>query len=213
MDEKTQANELRELVKQLRGGFQQDGPVIAELRALGPEGLFPDVHKLLDDPDSELRCKTALAIFYVNPTASIDLLVPLLSDSDWAVRVEICGLLHDLADKRAVGSLIERMTTDPNPMVRNIAAYALGGIGDPLAIPSLIETLDSDHEQDELGHSASGCAATALDNILKTNHTRVKYPDGLCTMQPRRLDLDQLKTEAMEHFRNAKVSPEAKFFG
>ncbi len=65
-----------------------------------------------------------------------------------------------------------------------------------------IETLDNDHEPDELGHSASGCAATALDNILKTNHTRIKYADGLCTMQPWRLDLDLLKTEAMELYRN-----------
>ena len=201
MDKEIQLNELRDLLTQLRGGFQQDDPVIAKLRAIGPERLFPRLRELLDDTDAELRCQTALAIFYVDPKAGIDLLVPLLDDSEWVVRVEVCGLLHDLADKRAVQPLIERMNTDPNPMVRNTAAYALGGIGDPVAIPSLIETLDNDHEQDELGHSASGCAATALDNILKTNHTRIKFADGLCTMQPRRLDLEKLKTEAMELYR------------
>ncbi len=66
-------------------------------------------------------------------------------------------------------------------MVRNTAAYTLGGIGDPVAIPPLIDTMDNDHEQDELGHPAGGCAATALDNLLKTNYTRLKFADGLCT--------------------------------
>ena len=87
-------------------------------------------------------------------------------------------------------------------MVRNTAAYALGGIGDPVAIPALIETLDNDHERDELGYSASGCVATALDNILKTNHTRIKFADSLCTMQPDPVDFEFLKAEAMGLYRN-----------
>ncbi len=59
----------------------------------------------------------------------------------------------------ALEPLVRLMKTDPDPQVRNTAAYALGGIGDIRAIPALIETLDNDHEFDEMGHSASSCAA------------------------------------------------------
>ena len=201
MDNEIQLIELRDLLTQLCGGFQRDDPAIAKLRAIGPERLFPYLRELLNDPDFELRCQAALAVFYVDPTGGIDLLLPSLNDPEWGVRVQICGLLHDIADKRAVHPLIQIMKTDPSPMVRNTAAYGLGGIGDPAAIPALIEALDNDHEPDELGHTASGCAQTALDNILKTNHTRIKFADGLCTMQPKRFDLDKLKTEAIELYR------------
>lgn len=202
MDDEVQPNELRDWVTQLRGSYKHDESLVAKMRSLGMERLFPYLRDVLDDPDAELRCQAALAIFYVDPKGGIELLVPLLDDPEWIVRVEICGLLHDIADERAVRPLIQIMKSDPNPMVRNTAAYALGGIGDPVAIPALIQALNSDHEPDELGHCASGRAATALDHILETNHTRTRFADGLCTMQPRRLDLNVLKAEAMELYRN-----------
>ena len=55
---------------------------------------------------------------------------------------------------------------------------------------------------DEPGNSTSACAATALDNILSTNHTRIRLAEGLCTIQPWRLDPDVYKAEAMEVLRN-----------
>lgn len=202
MDTEIQLNELRNWLLQLCGGFQQDDPVIAKLRAIGSERLFPCLRELLNDRNFELRCQAALAVFYVDGTRGIDLLLAALKDPEWGVRVQICGLLHDIADIRAVQPLIQIMKTDPSASVRNMAAYALGGIGDPTAIPALIEAADNDHEPDELGHTASGCAETALDSILKTNRTRIKFADGLCAMQPKRLDLDKLKTEAMELYRS-----------
>lgn len=194
--------ELRELLTRLVGSSAHDEPEIAKLRALDKRPLFSGLRHLLQDPDFEVRCQAALAVFYVDPDGGMDLLLPALNDPEWGVRVEICGLLHDIADSRAVEPLVQIMKADPVPMVRNTAAYALGGVGDPAAIPALIETLENDHEPDELGHTASGCAQTALDNILKTNHTRIKFADGLCTLQPEPLDLDKLKAEAMELYRS-----------
>jgi HEAT repeat protein len=204
VDDEIQPNELRDWLTQLHGpGSDSDtrDRMIAKMRSIGSKRLFPILGSFLSDPDSEFRCLVSETIFRIDPQAGVALLLPLLDDPEWVVRVEVCGLLHDIADKCAVHPLIERMKTDPDPMVRNTAAYALGGIGDPAAIPALIETLDNDHEPDELGHSASGCAATALDNILKTNHTRIKFADGLCTMQPEPVDFELLKAEAMELYR------------
>ena len=205
MDDEIRPNELRDWLTQLYGSPSNPGQcdhVIAKLRSIGSGRLFPALKGFLSDPDSEFRCLAASAVFHVDPLAGVDLLLPLLDDPEIVVRWHTCGLMHDIGDKRAVQPLIQIMKTDTDPQVRNTAAYALGGIGDPIAIPALIETLDNDHEFDELGHSASSCAATSLDEILKSNHTRIKLSDNLCTMQPEPLDLDLLKAEAMEFYRS-----------
>jgi hypothetical protein len=176
--------------------------VIAEMKALGSKRLFPHLREILTDSDSQVRCLALLAICHIDPTAGIDLLLPMLDDPDVVVRWHVCGLLHDIRDRRAIEPLIRIMKSDPDPQVRNTAAYALGGIGDPVAIPALIQTLDNDHQVDELGYTASSCAATALDNIIGTNHTRIKLPGGFCTMAPGKPDLDLLKAQAMEVYRN-----------
>ncbi|MBW3600898.1 MAG: hypothetical protein KY475_26980, partial [Planctomycetes bacterium] len=59
-------------------------------------------------------------------------------------------------------------------------------------------------EVDELGHTASWSAAMALDNIVKTNHTRIKLSDGLCTMRPGKPDLVALKAQATELYRKSR---------
>lgn len=194
--------EIRSWLTQLRGSAAQDEAVISRMRSFGLERLIPYLHTMLGASDPELRCQTALAIFYVAPIDGLDLLLGLLDDVENVVRWYACGLLHDIGDQRAIEPLIRLMKTDSDPQVRNTAAYALGGIGDARAIPALIETMDNDHEFDELGHSASSCAATALDDIMKSNYTRVRLSDELCTMSRKTPDLAALKSQAMELFRN-----------
>lgn len=205
MNEEIQPSEVRDWLARLRGpGFNQNrrDETVAKMRKLGAERLFPYLRDILNDPDAEFRCLASLGIVYTDPKAGMDLLLPLLDDPDVVVRWHTCGLMHDIGDQRAVEPLIQRMKTDRDPQVRNTAAYALGGVGDPSAIPALIETLDNDHEFDELGHSASSCAATSLDDIIKTNHTRIKVTDTLCTMSLTSPDLALLKSQAMEVYRN-----------
>ena len=55
----------------------------------------------------------------------------------------------------------------------------------------------------DLGYSASSSAATALDNILGTNETRIRLSnDGLCKMRERPPDLERLKRLAHEMYEN-----------
>ena len=132
---------------------------------------MPHLRECLADPDPEFRCATEVAVFKIlDAQTAVELLLPLINDSEIVVRWNTCGLLHDLADRRAVEPLIRTMKSDPDPQVRGTAAYALGGIGDPSAIPALLKTLESDHETDELGYTPSGAAAGALDDILRTHH-------------------------------------------
>ena len=148
-------------------------------------------------------------VLRIDAPRAIELVLPLLDDPDSTVRWNACGCLHDFGDERAVASLIQVLQGDPDPQVRNTAAYALGGIGSPAAIPALLATLESDHELNELGYSASACAETALDNILGTDETRIRLPDGLCKMQEHPPDVDLLKRLAHEMYEDwSKSHPE-----
>jgi hypothetical protein len=61
-------------------------------------------------------------------------------------------------------------------------------------------TMASDHEVDVQGHSPSSCAATALDDILGTNETRIKVSETLRRMRKGKPDLDRLRRLAEERY-------------
>src|SRR5262249_32077284 len=150
------------------GGEGYQGPdardrAIADLRAAGADRLFPLLAALLSHSDPEMRCQACEAIVLVYAQRRVDLVLPLLAEADAVVRWHVGGLMHDVGGERAVGPLVERMRIDPDPQVRGTAAYALGGIGSPQAVPALLETRHKDHEADQLGHTPSSCAQGALE--------------------------------------------------
>lgn len=174
--------------------------VVEEMQAVGTDTVVPLLAAKLADPDMEVRCRAILALLFVDVGRAIGLVLPMLDDPEDTVRWHACGCLHDFGDERAVGPLVTVLAGDPDPQVRGTAAYALGGIGSPAAIPALLEAMDTDHEPDCLGHSASSCAATALDDILGTDETRIRVSDSLCQMRPGNPDPDRLRRLATELF-------------
>jgi HEAT repeat protein len=140
---------------------------VAELRALERESLFRSLAKLLSQPDTDIHCNACLAAVLTDQASGIDLVLPLLKDRDSDVRWHVCGLLHDFGDHRAIQPLIERLHADPDPLVRGTAAYALGGIGDPSAIPALQAAELEDHEVDPQGFTPSYSAKQALEEISR----------------------------------------------
>jgi HEAT repeat protein len=176
--------------------FEDQQQAIAEMRAAGTEELFLLLVPMLADRDPEVRCTGCTAVLLVNADEGLPLVLPLLEDPEDTVRWHTCGCLHEAGDDRAIVPLVRVLQSDKDPQVRGTAAYALGGIGSPAAIPALIAALESDHEYDGLGHSASSCAATALDDILGTNETRTKVSATLCKLSPWPPDLAALKRRA-----------------
>jgi HEAT repeat protein len=174
---------------------------LTEMRDAGAKRLFPLLVPMLGDHDCDVRCKACHAILWTDAGKGLELVLPLLSDADTTVRWHVCGLLHDFGDTRALDALLERLKKDTNEQVRGTAAFALGGIGSPRAIPALVETMESDHAVDQLGHTPSSCAATALDDILGTNETRLRLSDPIRTMRAGTPDLDKLKRRAMAAYR------------
>lgn len=174
-------------------GFEDRDQAVAEMRAEGADKLFPLLVPMLTDPDLEVRCTACEALLWVDARRAVELVLPLLDDPDKTVRWHTCGCLHDFGDERALNPLIRVLQKDPDAQVRNTAACALGGIGSPAAIPALLTAMESDHELDVHGHSASSCAATALDDILGTNETRIRVSESLCRMRVGKPDLGRLR--------------------
>jgi HEAT repeat protein len=170
------------------------------MRALGVEMVFPLLCDQLKAADPEARCDAITALSFLDPHRAVEPVVSMLVDPDTTVRWHASGCLHDIGDERAVAALCEVMRCDPDPQVRGTAAYALGGIGSPAAIPSLLAALGTDTECDMHGHSASSGSATALDDILGTNETRIDLGGGLRKMASYPPDLDRLRRLAQELF-------------
>lgn len=175
--------------------------IIDEMQSVGADTAIALLAAKLADPDMEIRCAAILPLLFLDAGRTIDLVLSMLNDPEVTVRWHACGCLHDFGDERAVGPLISVLAGDPDPQVRGTAAYALGGIGNPAAIPTLLKALDTDHEFDELGHSTSSSAATALDDILGTDETRIRVSDSLRQIRPGKPDLDLLRHRATELFR------------
>jgi HEAT repeat protein len=189
----------------LLGGPGYEGPeahdrAIAEMRAAGADRLFPLLLPMLSDPDPEARCKACEALLLVDAHRAIEFVLPLLDDPDVTVRGNACGCLHDFGDDRTIVPLIRVLQSDPHAQVRGTAAYALGGVGSPAAIPALLAAMESDHELGIHGHSASWCAAGALDDILGTNETRIRLSEGLSKLPEGPPDLERLKRIARQTY-------------
>ncbi len=194
----------------LMGGPEWEGNegrdrAICEMRALGTDTVFPLLAEKLSDPDLDSRCAAIEAIGQVDRERAVELIVPLLQSSESVVRWTACGVLGAPEARTAVGPLLTVLRDDTDPQIRNSAAWALGHIGDLVAIPALLQALASDHEEDIHCHTPSHCAATALDDMLGTNHTRIRLSGSLCTMRPGSPDLESLREEAIQAYRSRAI--------
>ena len=161
----------------------------------------------LQGTDGEVRCAAADVVLELG--GGLHAVLPLLDDTEVWVRWHVTGSLARYGDDSVVEPLIAKLRSDPDPAVRGQAAYALGHIGSPEAIPHLLDALDHDREYDSQGHSPSSISATALDNILGTNQTRILHDGGFCSLAPWPPDYDALRTQAWELYRKWKAHPNA----
>ncbi len=163
----------------------------------------------LRDLVGEIRCEAVDVLLALDGEQAVPAVLPLFDDPlDW-VRQHVIDQMAGYGGDTAVEPLIAKLRSDPEPGVRGQAAYALGHIGGPRVIPALLDALDHDREFDALGHSPSSIAATALDNILGTNITRIKLADGLCTLAPWPPDDDALRAQARELYESWKATRNA----
>lgn len=191
-------NFLRWFVVFANGNRDERRHAVAQMRAVGVDVMFPHAVARLTHADWQIRHDAATLVLKLDASRGVELVLPLLHDRDETVRWHVCGCLHDFGDERAVGPIAAVLESDPDPQMRTQAAYALGGIASPAAIPALLRALDTDHEEDIKGYSPSWCAATALDEILGTDETRIKVTESLRQLRRGEPDLDTLRRLAAE---------------
>ena len=152
----------------------------------------------LAHPDGEVRCHAVEVRLELGGADALARVVPLLDDPESWVRHLVAESMAGYGDGSVVDALLGKLRTDADPEVRGAAAYALGHLRDPRAVPGLLDALDHDKEFDPLGHSPSSISATALDNLLGTHQTRIHHGDGMCSLAPWPPDYDLLKRQARE---------------
>lgn len=182
-------------------GFKGDDDreqAVAEMRAAGKQMLFPLLIPMLS-AELESRCKACKAILLVEPEQGLELVLPLLRDTDSCVRWYACTNIAQYGGARTARVLREILQSDDDAQVRGTAAAGLGKHGGPEDIPLLLQVMAQDHEKDTHGHSPSHCAAMALDDILGTDETCL-HLGTVCRMLDRSPDLDRLRHLAEERY-------------
>jgi hypothetical protein len=159
----------------------------------------------LDDPSPNLRIYAGTLLVWVLRNEAAPFVLTLLGDQHFGVRGDIAELLFLLRDARFEEPLMNLARNDPSPYVRGRAAYGLGGQDAVVVIPTMIEILDNDHEVDESGQSSpSSQAARALDEMLKSEWTQLRHPDGLRSLRPGGVDIASLREQAIAYHRQLR---------
>lgn len=169
-------DEIEQWIALLHGpGFQgreaRDRAVSAMQRQW--DRVLPILKQQLENSDEEVRCRAATAIMFVDCVGGVPTVAPLLRDPSEVVRWHVCGLMHDFGDGRAVELLIERLLSDSDAQVRVTAAWALGAIGDPRAVPALEKAGTNDEGVDQHGFYVSQSAVDAIVEIEKMAKVKV----------------------------------------
>ena len=114
-------------LERLTGAFGDDVLVaLAALEALreigGPEAGAAVA--LLERSEPEV-VREAIGCIASHDVAAMDVLLPLVSHSDWSVRAEAIQALSDRRVARAVPSILRRLETEQDEFVRDVILRAL----------------------------------------------------------------------------------------
>ncbi len=137
---------------------------LGELR--NKRAVRPLLAAMVDDDDGEVRVAAAQALGALGDKRASEPLMSVLGNpaEDPRVRGMAAEALADLGDRRAVPSLIVALS-DPSPEVRFWAAFALGELGDPLALADLERLAATDDAVVPRWGAVSQEAATAIRHI------------------------------------------------
>lgn len=160
------------------------------------------------DLSESLRSYAGDMLIRVRREQAAPYVLKLLNDESDFVRKETARTLALIRIDACAPRLIELATTDCSPSVRAGAAAGLGGQDPTLTVPVLIQLLDNDHEKCETGQTPSSAAATALDEMMKTEWTQKRHEGGLRSLNPTGTDLVALREQALlflEHRKQTRL--------
>ncbi|KPK65796.1 MAG: hypothetical protein AMK73_01905 [Planctomycetes bacterium SM23_32] len=118
-------------------------------------------------PHPKVREAAANALGKVGSAASVPVLVKALDDTEENVRWFAVEGLRKLGATQAVPVISEMLRRDPSARVREIAASALGELGQPAGVPALRAALDDANER------VQQKAVAALQALATDNYERM----------------------------------------
>src|SRR5205823_5644748 len=103
----------------------------------------------LQNPDAQARVRAVRWLRVLGGPQAVAALIGALEDPDpdGAVPVRAEMALGEMKAGEAIPTLIERLRSAPHPASRRITIHTLEQIGDPRAVPALIEALEDSDEQ------------------------------------------------------------------
>ncbi len=135
----TNAND-RQLVALLNDTrFKVRERAVTELARRG-EPMVAALATAVNQADIRQRLGAVWALTRIGTPAAQTAVRPALRDRDAGVRQAACNSAATTRDRQAIAPLLELLVSE-TPAVRRVAAQALGRIGEPLAIPQLLEAL------------------------------------------------------------------------
>ncbi len=145
------------LHKSNHGFFRQN--VIGALMKLKGREMAGPLIALLADTSAGSRSDVLSALGRIHAPEAAEAVIDVLADPDIHIRMRACTLLAGYADRKAVEPLYRIVANDGDPMVRSMAAFALGRIGDVRAVDSLVKLLTTDNYPQNLGSQKDAVAA------------------------------------------------------
>ncbi len=118
----------------------RENPAMAMIESLKQSGNIRGLIRLLDHRNADIQWRAADALGTLGEPA-VNPLLAILDFPKIHVRIGAIEALGDIKNQKSVTELIRKLRTDPDNEVRWVAALALGQIGDPQAVPALVESL------------------------------------------------------------------------
>ena len=141
--------------------------VVRELRGKSAETVTSALIEGLRDADAEYRCTIASVFLRVDFATAIQHVSALLHDEDGGVQGFLCMELGAHRRREAVPLLIDVLKRDSDGTHRVLAAWGLGNIGDPAALPVLKSAMQNDDGVDYEGRPVRDIAAEAIRRITQ----------------------------------------------
>ena len=157
------AGKVKASIQSITVGWIRDSDIPAHLKircwAMShSEAAIPGLLTALEDPNNQVRLRTAMALGQIGSEAAIAALLTALEDPNNEVRGNAVAALRQIGSEAAIAALLTALE-HPNNEVRGNAAVALGQIGGEAAIAALLTALE------DLGLDVPGTAAHGLKQI------------------------------------------------
>lgn len=164
-------------VEQILSQLRTDDPPIArevklrvvdELRTQNATEALMALQSAVKDAEPEYRCSVAWVFLLYDFASALRCIRPLLlQDADDGVRGYVCEILGASRRNEAVPLLIDVLFNEPDGANRFEAAWGLGNIGDPAALPALKLAVQNDDGVDYEGRPVKKIAAEAIRRITQ----------------------------------------------